>query len=106
MEITPEIKQARLHLYEMYAEPIKKHILEHGDSNPFMETKTIDVTGLDIELREGVYIDTVYYIPSKDELGYIVYNDETHSRIFRQSAFVSSKGNVDLVLISQVYAML
>jgi len=106
MKITPEIKQARLHLYKMYAEPIKKHIIENGDSNPFMETKTIDVTGLDIELREGVYIDVIYYIPSKDELGYIVYNDETHSRIFRQSAFVSSKGNVDLIPISQIHAML
>ena len=105
METTPEIKKAKLDLYEMYAEPIKKYILEHGNSNPFMETKTIDVTGLDIELYDNVFIDVVYYIPSKDELGYIVYNDETHSRVFRQRTFVSG-GNVSLMLISQVYSML
>ena len=105
METTPEIRQARLHLYEMYAEPIKKYIFEHGNSNPFMETKTIDVTGFDIELYDNIFIDVVYYIPSKDELGYIVYTDETHSRVFRQRTFVS-EGNVSLMLISQIYSML
>jgi len=105
MKITPEIKQARLHLYEMYAEPIKKHILEHGESNPFMDTKTIDATGFDIEVYGNLYIDAIYYIPSKDELGFIVYTDETRSRIFRQSSFVS-KEDVSIKLISQVYAML
>lgn len=105
MKITPKIKQARLNLYEMYAEPIKKYILEHGDSNPFMETKKINVTDLDIELYDNVYLDVIYYIPSKDELGYIVYTDETHSRVFCQKPFVS-EGNVHLTLISQVYSML
>lgn len=105
MKNTSEIKQARLNLYEMYAEPIKKYILEHGESNPFMETKTIDVTDLYIELCESVYLDVIYYIPSKDELGYIVYTDETHSRVFSQKPFVS-EGNVRLMLISQVYSML
>ena len=105
MKITPEIKKARLDLYKMYAESIKKYILDHGNSNPFMETKTVDVTGLDIELYENVCIDVIYYIPSKDELGYIVYTDETRSRVFRQNPFVS-EGNVNLTLISWVYLML
>lgn len=105
MRITPEIKKARLDLYEMYAKRIKKYILEHGNSNPFMETKTVDVTDLDIELYENVCIDVIYYIPSKDELGYIVYTDETHTRVFRQKTF-EFEGNVNLTLISWVYSML
>lgn len=79
-------------IFNVYLEAIKDYVKTHGEKRSmFCETLLLNVSGLEIVCKETersiTTIDELYYIPSKDELGFIVWNDDTHNSTYLQKEF-------------------
>lgn len=75
-------------IFDIYIESLKCAVKEKGKTHSmFYETLYVDVSKYEIEYNYESTLDEVYYIPTKDELGFIVWSDEMHTKIYRMSEF-------------------
>lgn len=86
-----EINNHYKEIFNAYLLALKGYMKEKGtQSNPFIETLWLDVSEWEIDYesnynREST-IDEIYYIPSKDELGFVIYKEYT-TDIYKQGTF-------------------
>ena len=79
-------------IFNVYLEALKDYVKTHGEKRSmFCETLLLNVSGLEIVYKETerstITIDELYYIPSKDELGFIIWDDDTHNKTYLQTKF-------------------
>lgn len=91
-----EIDSHYSEIYNAYVLAIKNYMRENGEqTNPFIETLWLDISEDEVVYqrhydRQDTTIDKIYYIPSKDELGYVIYQAYTDDEIFAQGPFKPS----------------
>ena len=95
--IHTEVNTKRDEIFYLCEGAVIDYITKHGvQKNPFIETLWIDVSEWEIEMwysgRE-TYIDEIYYIPSKHELGYVIYEEDT-GKIFKIGALTRGHYNI------------
>lgn len=82
-EAKEKVNRLRREIFETYVEALKSAIREKGKkTSMFCETLCIDVSECEIEYYDTATLDEVYYIPDKDELGFIVWDNEMHTKIY------------------------
>lgn len=79
-------------IFNVYLEALKDYVKTHGEKRSmFCETLLLNVSGLEIVYKETdrstIIIDELYYIPSKDELGFIIWDDDMHNKTYLQTKF-------------------
>ena len=90
--IKAEIDGAYFTIFNLYEEAIKNYMRENAEqTNPFIETLWLDISEDEVVYqsnydREDTTIDKLYYIPSKDELGYVIYQAYTDN-VYAQGPF-------------------
>ena len=95
-KIAEEVKALRDEMYNKCIEGIKLFMKERGvQKNCFIETLSFDISDFEIEVGDKGTIDEITYIPSKDILGYVVYNYDNPNEVFICKEF--KRGNIDLV---------
>ena len=86
-----EIDNHYKEIFNAYLLALKGYMKEKGtQTNRFIETLWLDVSELEItyesDYRYESTIDKIYYIPSKDELGFVIYKEHT-TDIYKQGPF-------------------
>ena len=95
-KIAEEVKALRDEMYDKCMDGMKLFMKERGvQKNCFIETLSFDISGFEFELSDQSTIDEITYIPSKDILGYAVYNSNNPNEVFISKEF--RRGEVDLV---------
>lgn len=79
-------------IFNVYLEAIKDYVKANGEKRSmFSDTIMLDISGLEIVYKDtvqsAIFIDELYYIPSKDELGFLVWDDDTHNSTYIQRKF-------------------
>ncbi len=89
MKNVEEIKALTRELYDKCIDGLKDYIKEHGKKkNQFIETITYDIQDFEIEYDiNRSTIDEIYYIPSKDSLGFIIYDGRDRNKIYKSRDF-------------------
>lgn len=94
-DIIREIHNLRDEQYLKAIEGVKYYIQKYGEKkNPFVDNISFDIRDYEIEFTPSCTFDVIYYIPSKDELGFIIYKEDT-DEIFLTREF--KRGDVDEV---------
>lgn len=95
--IHTEVNTKRDEIFYLCEGAVIDYITNHGvQKNPFIETLWIDVSEWEIEMwcpRHEAYIDEIYYIPSKHELGYVIYEEYTN-KVFKTGTLTRSYSNI------------
>lgn len=92
-DIIRDIHNLRDEQYLKAMEGVKYYIQKYGEKkNPFVDNISFDISGYDIEYTPACTFDVIYYIPNKDELGFIIYKEYT-DEIFITREF--KRGDVD-----------
>jgi hypothetical protein len=84
-----KIERLTKELFDTYLEALKCAVKENGKPHPtFCETLCVDVSKYEIEYNDDTTtLDEVYYIPTKDELGFIVWDEEIHKTVYIMREF-------------------
>ena len=82
-------------IFNVYLESLKDYVKANGEKRSmFSDTIMLDISELEILYKEtvqsAIFIDELYYIPSKDELGFLVWDDDTHNSTYIQRKFKHS----------------
>lgn len=97
-EAKEKVNRLRREIFETYVESLKSAIREKGKkTSMFCETLYIDVSECEIEYGYGssATLDEVYYIPHKDELGFIVWDNEMHTKTYALREF--RQGDINML---------
>ena len=95
-EAKEKVNRLRMELFETYVEVLKCSIKEKGKkASIFCETRNVDVSGCEIEYNNTSTLDEVYYIPDKDELGFIVWDNEMHTKTYAMREF--KQGDINML---------
>lgn len=98
-KIKEKIGSLRNELFETYLEALKCAVKEKGKAHSiFFDTLYIDVSKCEIEYNDTATLDDVYYIPDKDELGFIVWDDEKHHTVYLMREFKQIDINIMTLL--------
>lgn len=89
MKNVEEIKALSRELYDKCIDGLKDYIKEHGKKkNQFIETISYDIQDFEIVYDfNGSTIDEIYYVPSKDSLGFIIYDGRDRNKIYKSREF-------------------
>jgi hypothetical protein len=84
-----KIESLTKELFDTYLEALKRVVKENGKPHPtFCETLCVDVSKYEIEYNDDTTtLDEVYYIPTKDEFGFIVWDEEMHTTVYIMREF-------------------
>ena len=89
MKNVEEIKALTRELYDKCIDGLKDYIKEHGKrKNQFIETLSYDIHDFEIEYDTHSTIDEIYYIPSKDSLGFTIYDGRDRNKIYKSRDFM------------------
>lgn len=97
-----EIDNHYKEIFNAYLLALKGYMKEKGtQTSPFIETLWLDVSEWEIVYESSVNsgfiydttIDKIYYIPSKDELGFVIYKGHT-TNIYKQGPFTQRHINM------------
>ena len=90
MKNVEEIKALSRELYDKCIDGLKDYIKEHGKKkNQFIETISYDIRDFEIEYDiNRSTIDEIYYIPSKDSLGFIIYDGRELDKVHKSRDFM------------------
>lgn len=95
-KIASKVKTLRDEMYNNCIVGIKGFMKERGkQKNHFIETLSFDISDFEVEIDGQGTIDEITYIPSKDELGFVIYRYDSPSEVFMSRDF--KRGDVDLV---------
>lgn len=101
-----EVNAKRDEIFDLSIEAVKDYVRKHGaQTNPFIETLWIDVSDWEIKMwypRHEAYIDELYYIPSTDELGFIIYEEDTN-KVFKAGALTRTHYNIVTLLFDIIF---
>lgn len=95
-----KIESLTKELFDTYLEALKCAVKENGKTHSmFCETLCVDVSKYEIEYSDDTTIlDEVYYIPTKDELGFIVWDEEMHTTVYIMREFKQIDINIMTLL--------
>lgn len=97
-----KIKSLKNEIFDTYLKALKCAVKEKGKTNSmFYETLYVDVSKYEIEYNDTSTLDEVYYIPTKDELGFIVWNDEMHTKVYIMREF--KQRDIDIMALLFYY---
>lgn len=97
-----KIKSLRKEIFDTYLEALKCAVKEKGKTTSmFCETLYIDVSKYEVEYNDTSTLDEVYYIPSKDEVGLIVWDDEMHTKAYIMREF--KQRDIDIMALLFYY---
>lgn len=91
-EITEKIKNLKKELFDTYIEALKNAVKENGvKTSMFCSTLYMNVYDYEVEYyssyKNTATLDEIYYIPEKDELGFIVWDNEMHTKTYANREF-------------------